>query len=96
MIWLMGILRIFLEEQPLIKFYVIKHLISLKIQNLKDINVEFASMVHKFFNKKNSDGAVKIKIMPNQQLADKLHKPIIKKFEKQKVNLSFIDKFKLK
>ena len=53
-------------------------------------------MVHKFFNKKTSDGAVKIKIMPNQQLADKLHKPIIKKFEKQKVNLSFIDKFKLK
>ena len=58
--------------------------------------MEFTSKVHKFFNKKTSDGTVKIKIMPNRQLADKLHKPIIKKFEKQKVNLSFIDKFKLK
>ena len=34
---LMGIFRICLEEQLLIKYYVIKHLILLKIQNLIDI-----------------------------------------------------------
>ena len=34
MIWLMEILRIYLEEQPLIKYYAIKHLILLKSRNL--------------------------------------------------------------
>ena len=51
------------------------------------------------FHKKSSDGAVidagkssiKRKIMPNQQLAEELHKPIIRKFEKKKVYSSFKD-----
>ena len=29
--------------------------------------------------------------MPNQQLAEELHKPAFREFEKQKVQLSFID-----
>ena len=32
--WLMIILRIYREEQPLIKHYVLKHLVLLKIQNM--------------------------------------------------------------
>ena len=38
MIWLMEILRIYLEEWLLIKYYVIKHLILRKTQNMMDIN----------------------------------------------------------
>ena len=37
MTWLMEILKIYLEEQLLIKHYIIKHLLLLKIQNLIDI-----------------------------------------------------------
>ena len=40
MTWLIGILSICLEEQLLIKYYMIKHLVWLKIQNMIDINVE--------------------------------------------------------
>ena len=35
-------------------------------------------MVYKFFDKKNSDGAIK-KMMQNKKLAKELHKPIIRK-----------------
>ena len=38
-----------------------------------------------------SDIAVKSEIMSNQKLSEELQKAIIKKFEKRKVNLSFID-----
>ena len=38
-------------------------------------------MVYKFFDKKTSGGA--IKSMSNQQLANELHKPIIKKYVKK-------------
>ena len=54
---------------------MIKHLILLKR----------GSMVYKFFN------AVKSEIMSNQELAEELHKPDIRKFEKRKVHSSFID-----
>ena len=44
------------------------------------------------FDKKISDGAVKIEIMSNKELlAQELDKPIIRKFEKRKVHSSFID-----
>ena len=48
-----------------------------------------ASMVYKCFDKKTSAGA--IKSIQNQQLAQELHKPIIKKFEKRTVPSSFKD-----
>ena len=35
--------------------------------------------------------AVKSEIKSNQELANKLHKPIIRKIKKRKVHLSFID-----
>ena len=50
-----------------------------------------ASMVYKFFNKKAFGDAVKSKIMSNKELAEELHKPIIRKFEKRKIYSSFID-----
>ena len=50
----------------------------------------------RFFFYENSSGAntsscaIKNETMSNKQLAEKLHKPIIRKFEKQKV-YSFLD-----
>ena len=64
-------------------------------------------MVCKFFDKKGSGGsatlarsetlatrnksAIKNEIMHNKELAEQLHKPIIKKIEKWKLHSSFID-----
>ena len=52
-------------------------------------------MVYKFFDKKSKECGVKqvnIKLTPqNQQLAEELHKPIIRKFEKRKVHAAFKD-----
>ena len=50
-----------------------------------------ASMVYKFFDKRSEgSGVVNTKLTP-QQLAEELHKPIIKKFEKRKVHAAFKD-----
>ena len=51
-----------------------------------------ASIVYKFFDKKTSGGAIKNENMSNKEVAGELHKPIIIKFNKRKVNSSFIDK----
>ena len=48
-----------------------------------------ASMVHKFFDKKSKGSGIINK--PNYQLANELHKPIIRKFKKRKVYSSFRD-----
>ena len=48
-----------------------------------------ASMVYKFFDKKSSGGGIISEA--NYQLADELHKPIIRKFKKRKVYSSFRD-----
>ena len=54
-----------------------------------------ASMVYKFFDKKSKGSCTKqvnTKLTPqNQQLAEELHKPIIRKFEKRKVHAAFKD-----
>ena len=49
-----------------------------------------ASMVYKFFDKK-SQGSGLANNKENIQLADELHKPIIRKFKKRKVYSSFKD-----
>ena len=46
-------------------------------------------MVYKFFDKKSSGSGIVNK--GNIQLADELHKPIIRKFKKKKVYSSFRD-----
>ena len=52
-------------------------------------------MVYKFFDKKSKGSGAKninTKLAPQkQQLAEELHKPIIKKFEKRKVHAAFKD-----
>ena len=50
-----------------------------------------ALMVYKFFDKKSKGSGIKNEIKENQQLANELHKPIIRKFEKRKVYSSFKD-----
>ena len=63
-----------------------------------------ASIVYKYFAKKSSSSntsamcanrfggdGMKNENMPEQQSAEELHKPIIRKFEKWKVHSSFID-----
>ena len=40
-------------------------------------------MVYKFFDKKTSGSGIKNENMSNQKLVKELHKPIIRKFEKQ-------------
>ena len=52
----------------------------------------FASLVYKCLDKKSSGGPVKSEIIPNQQLAEELHKTIIRKLEKRKIFSSFKDK----
>ena len=49
-----------------------------------------ASMVYKFFGKNTSSGAVKNEDMSNKELAEELHKQMIRKFKNQKVFSSFI------
>ena len=52
-----------------------------------------ASMVYKFFDKKSPSGSgvAKNKIKQNMQLAEELHKPIIRNFKKRKVYSRFRD-----
>ena len=47
-----------------------------------------ASMVYKFFDKKSSESGI---TNENYKLANKLHKPMIRKFKKKKVYSSFRD-----
>ena len=49
--------------------------------------IGLASMVYKFFDKKSKGPGLK----ENQELANELHKPIIRKFKKRKVYSSFKD-----
>ena len=50
-----------------------------------------ASTIYIIFDKKALGGTAKSGIMPNQQLAEELDKPIIRKFEKGKVHPCFMD-----
>ena len=70
---------------------MIKHLSLLKTQNFDGYQCGIASMVYKFFDKKTSGSGIKNENMSDQQLAEELHKPIIRKFNKRKVHSPFID-----
>ena len=48
-------------------------------------------MVYKFFDKKSKGSGIKNEINENQQLANELHKPIMRKFKKRKVYSFFKD-----
>ena len=51
----------------------------------------FAFMVYRFFDKKTSGSGIKNENISNKELAKELHKPIIRKFNKSKVQSPFID-----
>ena len=73
------------EEQLHIKYYVINHFNISKNLKLDGYQRSLASMVHNIFDKKNtSGGAVGSEIIPNQQLAEELHKPVNRKVENEK------------
>ena len=55
-----------------------------KILNIIDIK-EGLLLWFTFFNKKSSGRGVNIEAKPNEQLAEELHKPIIRKFKKRTV-----------
>ena len=48
-------------------------------------------MVYIVFDKKTSTSGIKNEIIFNKELAEELHKPIIRKFKKRKVHSTFID-----
>ena len=48
-------------------------------------------MIYNFFDKKSKGAGIKNEIEKNRQLANELHKPIIRKFKKRKVYSSFKD-----
>ena len=49
-------------------------------------------MVYKCFDKNISGSSIKNENISNKELAEELHKPIIRKFDKRKVHSPFIDK----
>ena len=51
----------------------------------------FASMFYNFFDKKTSGSGIKNENILNKELAEELHKPIIRKYNKRKVQPPFID-----
>ena len=61
---------------------------------MMDINADLFQWLISFLIKisvaNTSGGAVNGEIMPNQELAEELYKPIIRNFEKRKVHSSFI------
>ena len=61
--------------------------------NLKHNGSEksLATMVYKFFDRKTKRSGIKNEIKQDQQLAEELHKPIIRKFKKRKVYSAFKD-----
>ena len=74
----------------LVKYYAIKHLILLKIYNIKEVFQW--SINYKFFDKNTSGNGIKNENIPNKELAEGLQKPIIRTFNKRKVYSPFTDK----
>ena len=48
-------------------------------------------MVYKFFDKKSSGSGIKNENISKKELAEELHKPVIRKFKKSKLDSPFID-----
>ena len=59
---------------------------------MMDISADLLQWFTIFFAKMSSGTGVKSKTIPNQELAEELNTPIIRKFEKRKGYSSFIDK----
>ena len=85
----MEISKVYLEEQLLIKYYGIKHLILLKIKIIMDINVVLFQWFVNVLIKNTSGSAIKNYNMSDQQLTEELHKRFIRKIKKKKRKLIF-------
>ena len=87
MTWFMELLRIYLQQQLLIKYCKIKHLILLKIQNMMNITSFNGLQIFQKFNsladKSAAGSVIENENLSNEELAKELHQPIIRKFEKQ-------------
>ena len=85
MIQLMEILTIYPKEQLLIKYYMINHLISLKIENKMDINMDLLQWFISFLIK-SLQVLLKAKLFPTSvlwtQLRDNKPKNYTSQFEK--------------
>ena len=81
MIWLMEILKIWQEEQLLINSQDIKHFFIAKNPKYDEYQKGLASTAYKLFDKDSKGGSVNNEIKQNKQLAEELHKPIIKKLK---------------
>ena len=57
---------------------------------MTDIKEDWILWFYKFFDKKTAGSGIK-SMQQNKQLAEELHKPIIRKFRKRKVYLAFKD-----
>ena len=62
MIWLMEMLKIYLEEQLLINIYVIKYLILPKIQNMMNIKGVLLQWFIKVLIKVCQEGLLEVKL----------------------------------
>ena len=63
----------------------------LEIRNMMDIKEVLLQWFINFLIKKNSDSGIKDENMSDQQLAEELHKAIIRNFNIRKVHSPFID-----
>ena len=66
----------------LLRYYVIKPSILHKNRRYDGYQRVLASMIYTFFDKKTASGAIKNEVMQNKELAEKLYKPIFRKFQK--------------
>ena len=62
-------------------------------QNLKydGYQIGLAGIFYKYFDKRTSSGAIENENKSNKELAEELHKPVIREFNNRKVHSSFID-----
>ena len=65
---------------------MIKHLISLKIRNMMDIKGFYFNGFKTFMIKKTYGSGIK-----KDNISNKVHKPVVRKFKKRKVYSPFID-----
>ena len=79
-------LKIWIKEHKVLKDKVLKDKAFEIASNPKYDRYQrvSASMVYKFFDEKSAGSGIKNEIKQKQQLANELHKPIIRKFHKKK------------
>ena len=82
----MEILKLYPEEQILIKCYTDKTLNIAKNTKYNEYQRGLISVVYHFFDKKPSGSVVKNESMSSQELAEELHKAIIRKVRKRKTH----------